>query len=272
MPAGDPAAIDAVTAFVTGEVGGTGSDDGVFAATFRRLASGSDPRLRLFGGWVDGRLVASAGLFSGAAVAGIVAVMTIPSMRGRGIGAAMTRATMDAARTLGFDTAILRASPMGEALYRRLGFREVGRIVHLHWPGVGGHRRRRRRTVTRRPPRRSSPGRDHGCRHRRYIRRVIIRVLTATVPERNSAQLHELMRRQLPVAARARWARVREARATPDRPAGGGRPHRGVAGPDGDVSVDRTRMSRPRLLPGAEELITDLLITHYEALDIDPSE
>ena len=27
----------------------------------------------------------------------------------------------------------------------------------------------------------------------------------------------------------------------------------------------------PRLLPGAEDLITDLRITHYEALDVDPS-
>lgn len=29
-------------------------------------------------------------------------------------------------------------------------------------------------------------------------------------------------------------------------------------------------LTRPRLLPGAESLITDLSITHYEALDIDP--
>jgi quinol monooxygenase YgiN len=30
-------------------------------------------------------------------------------------------------------------------------------------------------------------------------------------------------------------------------------------------------LQRARLLPGAEDLITDLRITHYEALDIDPS-
>lgn len=29
-------------------------------------------------------------------------------------------------------------------------------------------------------------------------------------------------------------------------------------------------IDRPRLLPGAEDLISDLRITHYEALDIDP--
>ncbi len=32
------------------------------------------------------------------------------------------------------------------------------------------------------------------------------------------------------------------------------------------------KLSVPRLLPGTEELIEDLTITHYEALDLDPSE
>ena len=31
-------------------------------------------------------------------------------------------------------------------------------------------------------------------------------------------------------------------------------------------------VTRPRMMPGAEELVTDLNITHYEALDIDPSD
>ncbi len=29
-------------------------------------------------------------------------------------------------------------------------------------------------------------------------------------------------------------------------------------------------ITRPRLLPGAESLIDDLVITHYEALDVEP--
>ena len=32
------------------------------------------------------------------------------------------------------------------------------------------------------------------------------------------------------------------------------------------------QVTRPRMMPGAEELVTDLTITHYEALDIDPSD
>jgi quinol monooxygenase YgiN len=30
-------------------------------------------------------------------------------------------------------------------------------------------------------------------------------------------------------------------------------------------------VTRPRMMPGAEDLVTDLKITHYEALDRDPS-
>ena len=30
-------------------------------------------------------------------------------------------------------------------------------------------------------------------------------------------------------------------------------------------------VTKPRMLPGAEDMITDIKITHYEALDIDPS-
>ena len=30
-------------------------------------------------------------------------------------------------------------------------------------------------------------------------------------------------------------------------------------------------LTRPRLIPGAEDLVTDVSVTHYEALDIDPS-
>lgn len=31
-------------------------------------------------------------------------------------------------------------------------------------------------------------------------------------------------------------------------------------------------VTRPRMMPGAEELVTDLTITHYEALDTGPSD
>jgi quinol monooxygenase YgiN len=30
-------------------------------------------------------------------------------------------------------------------------------------------------------------------------------------------------------------------------------------------------VTRPRLVPGAEELLTDITVSHYEALDVDPA-
>jgi hypothetical protein len=34
----------------------------------------------------------------------------------------------------------------------------------------------------------------------------------------------------------------------------------------------RGRLTMPRLLPGTEDLVQDLIVTHYEALDISPEE
>jgi heme-degrading monooxygenase HmoA len=99
---------------------------------------------------------------------------------------------------------------------------------------------------------------------------MIVRVLTATVAHRASPRLHDLMRQQLPLL----------------------REHEGLiyvklarrlVGREEEVMLfeewrDTAAMyvwtgpniERPRLLPGAEDLITDLRITHYEALDVDP--
>jgi heme-degrading monooxygenase HmoA len=101
---------------------------------------------------------------------------------------------------------------------------------------------------------------------------VIIRVLTATVPEKSSGDLHVLMRQQLPLLREHEGLiYVKLAR-------------RLIGTQEEIILFEEWRdtaamyrwtgfdLNRPRLLPGAEELITDLRITHYEALDIDPSE
>jgi hypothetical protein len=99
---------------------------------------------------------------------------------------------------------------------------------------------------------------------------VIVRVLTASVPADSSGQLHVLMRQQLPILRQYEGLiYVKLARR--------------LMGAQEEIILfeewrDTTAMyewtgpdiSRPRLLPGAESLITDLRITHYEALDIDP--
>ena len=100
---------------------------------------------------------------------------------------------------------------------------------------------------------------------------MIVRVLTATVPEKSSAQVHELMRQQLPLLRKYDGlVYVKLAR-------------RLIGSQEEIVLIEEWRdmaamyqwtgpdISRPRLLPGTESLITDLRITHYEALDIDPA-
>lgn len=98
---------------------------------------------------------------------------------------------------------------------------------------------------------------------------MIVRVLTATASDRASPRLHELMRQQLPILREYEGlVYVKLAR-------------RLVGHEEEVVLIEEWRdtaalygwtgpnIDRPRLLPGTEDLITDLRITHYEALDLD---
>ena len=99
---------------------------------------------------------------------------------------------------------------------------------------------------------------------------MILRVLTATVKQERAGTFNDLMRRQLPVLREHEglvWVKLA----------------RRIIGRDEEVILveewrDATALygwtgpalDKPRLLPGAEELVSDLRISHYEALDIDP--
>jgi GNAT superfamily N-acetyltransferase len=122
-------------AFAVRSVGPEETGDVAFAATFERLAAEEPPRWYQFTGTVDGEIVASSGLFTGSGVAGIYSVATDEAHRGRGYGGAVSSAAVETGRALGLETAVLMASEMGAPVYRRLGFREVGRVHFLRWPG-----------------------------------------------------------------------------------------------------------------------------------------
>jgi hypothetical protein len=99
---------------------------------------------------------------------------------------------------------------------------------------------------------------------------VIIRVLTAKVTYASAGRMHDLMRQQLPILHQQDGlVYVKLAR----RLLGSSEEvilfeeWRDSAAMYGWTGPDVTR---PRLLPGAESLIEDLTITHYEALDIEP--
>lgn len=134
----DAATIAAVADVAVGSVGWDAGGPNPYQATFVRLAMAPAPTWRMFGGWVDGTLVAASALYTGAGNAGIYAVATAEAFRGRGIGRALTTAAIDAGRAAGLTQAVLMASEMGAPVYRRLGFRDVGVVRFLRWPG--GHR------------------------------------------------------------------------------------------------------------------------------------
>lgn len=100
-------------------------DPDVSAVPLERFAPagyGDDEPMQAFLATHDGRPVATAQLLLGAGVAGVYTVATIPEARRQGIGAAVTLAVLRHARDLGYRIGVLSASPMGEPVYRRLGF------------------------------------------------------------------------------------------------------------------------------------------------------
>jgi len=99
---------------------------------------------------------------------------------------------------------------------------------------------------------------------------MIVRVLSATIKAERAGVFNELMRTQLPILREHPGLRyVKLCRRImageqevllfeewKDAPS-----LYGWAGPD---------LDRPRLLPGAEQLVTGLKVAHYEALDMEP--
>ncbi|MEU0550445.1 GNAT family N-acetyltransferase [Micromonospora sp. NPDC005979] len=101
--------------------------EGVPATIEREKAfSGDGTVIRLAGRLADGRIVGTAVAWLSHGLVTLYFVGTQPEQRRQGIGAAMTRAALDLARERGAHTAALTSSPVGEGIYRRLGFRPVG--------------------------------------------------------------------------------------------------------------------------------------------------
>jgi GNAT superfamily N-acetyltransferase len=85
----------------------------------------SEPAPLRWLGRVDGQPVATSRVSLGGGVAGLYAILTLPSHRGRGIGRAMTLAALRAAARIGYRIGVLQSSDLGYGVYAKLGFREL---------------------------------------------------------------------------------------------------------------------------------------------------
>ncbi|CAA9542930.1 MAG: hypothetical protein AVDCRST_MAG49-1049 [uncultured Thermomicrobiales bacterium] len=87
---------------------------------------------------LDGTPVTTAEAFLGSDVAAVHHVVTLPAVRRRGIGAAMTRRVLRDAQVRGYQVGVLTASPDGIGTYRRMGFREFCLFRRFAWAPDAG--------------------------------------------------------------------------------------------------------------------------------------
>jgi GNAT superfamily N-acetyltransferase len=88
---------------------------------------------RLYLGRLEGEPVAISMIVMAQGVAAVHYVVTVPEVRRRGIGRAMTMHVLREARAMGYGVGVLTASPDGIGIYRRLGFREYCRFRRYEW-------------------------------------------------------------------------------------------------------------------------------------------
>jgi hypothetical protein len=100
------------------------------AEHFATLDSVLGPTTQGFLAWSDGRAVAAAILYMAHGVGGIGWVATHPDEFRRGYGRAITWAVIEEGLRRGARFMNLQASPMGEPMYRRMGFTTP---THYRW-------------------------------------------------------------------------------------------------------------------------------------------
>ena len=86
------------------------------------------PKIITYIAYLDGQPVSTAMAIMTELVAGIYWVSTTPQARGRGLSTICTSLASNAGLKRGARVAILQASPMGESVYRRIGYRSVARM------------------------------------------------------------------------------------------------------------------------------------------------
>lgn len=98
------------------------------------MGVGEDKPWRHYLARLDGEAVGAASVYIFEGSAFVANVATVPWARGVGIGTAMTLKALWHARGRGSVLATLCATRMALGMYRRLGFREKGRLWFYTWP------------------------------------------------------------------------------------------------------------------------------------------
>lgn len=99
-----------------------------YRRTAPALLSAGTPQW-LYLGYVEDEPVATAEASVSGGAVGLFNIATVPALRGRGIGSAMTWRPLRDARGSGCDLGVLQAAEAGVGLYRRLGFTPFGEIT-----------------------------------------------------------------------------------------------------------------------------------------------
>ena len=99
-----------------------------------RIGIGRTP-WRVFVGYLNNEPVATNLLFNGGGVASVYGIATVPSARGKGIGAAITlKPLLESRDQEGYKYAVLFSTEMGIPVYKRIGFRLTDvRINRFLW-------------------------------------------------------------------------------------------------------------------------------------------
>lgn len=85
-------------------------------------------KLKFYIGFYEGKAVASSTLFLSNGIAGIYHMATLPVYRNKGIGTRMTLTPLLHARDIGYRVGVLQATPLGERIYKKIGFEEYCRL------------------------------------------------------------------------------------------------------------------------------------------------
>ena len=108
---------------------------GLPAGVLAAVASSSTPELIpcnevTVGAFEGDTLLSGAQVILSHGIAGVYAVGTLEAGRGRGLAELVTRAVTNIGFDSGAPHVTLQASPMGEAIYRRMGYRELYRYAN----------------------------------------------------------------------------------------------------------------------------------------------